>query len=339
MDYMAKRCKNRLKYGGDDNYHIFINSVEGIARIIHLADLSSEDCRIICSQSEGDRKKKNLEKLPDGFAIASTLDPVKLFNFYTSTCFEGQDIYDENGRIFIVSEKYKDHTKMDITTTLVQICGRIRNSKYNTEINQYYATSKYKDVSFEEYMETVYRDLHSAENDAKEMNALYERLSQNASEFIKTYANKNPYLTIKDGKLAADENAANVEIVNYGVVNGQYATQCNMNEALVAAGLVVNDTIPEQRPETATDSNPRSVARCPFKDVFEEYCTLRDGAIKYDLTFRANQIEREKPLVKEAYEKLGPNKVRELRYHQGNIKREIIKVGHNELNDKIFLLA
>ena len=212
---MAQRCKNRLKYGGDDNYHIFINSVEGIARIIRIADLSPEGCRIICSQSEGDRKKKNLEKLPDGFAIASTLDPVKRFNFYTSTCFEGQDIYDENGRIFIVSEKYKDHTKMDITTTLVQICGRIRNSKYNTEINQYYATSKYKDVSFEEYMETVYRELHEAENDAKKMNALCEELSQNASGFIKTYAYKRPYLTIIDGKLAADPNAANVEIVNY----------------------------------------------------------------------------------------------------------------------------
>ena len=104
---------------------------------------------------------------------------------------------------------------MDITTTLVQICGRIRNSKYNTEINQYYATSKYKDVSFEEYMETVYRELHEAENDAKKMNALCEELSQNASGFIKTYAYKRPYLTIIDGKLAADPNAANVEIVNY----------------------------------------------------------------------------------------------------------------------------
>ena len=43
--------------------------------------------------------------------------------------------------------------------------------------------------------------------------------------------------------------------------------------------------------------------------------------------------------MKEAYEILGPNKVRELKYHQGNIKREIIKVSHNELSTKIFLLV
>lgn len=339
LDFMAQRCKKRLKYGGDDNYHVFINSVEGISRIIRLADLSPKDCRIICSQSEGERKKRNQEKLPDGFKIESTLDKVKLFNFYTSTCFEGQDIMDENGRIFIVSEKYKDYTKMDISTTLVQICGRIRDSKYNTEINQYYATSKYKDVSFEKFMETVYRDLHAAENDAKEMNAMLERLSQDASDFIKSYAYKKPYLTIIDGKLAADVNAANVEIVNYGVVNGQYATQCNMNNALKEAGLVVNETIPEERPEVHLGNVTRSIARCPFKDIFEEYCSLREGAIKYDLTLRANQIEREKPLVKEAYEKLGPNKVRELKYHQYNIKREIVTVSHNDLSTKIFLLV
>jgi hypothetical protein len=80
-----------------------------------------------------------------GFDIVdSTTDPKK-FNFYTSTCFEGQDIYDENGRTFIVSEPHKQHTMMDISTSFIQICGRIRNSKYNGEIIHIYATSYYKD--------------------------------------------------------------------------------------------------------------------------------------------------------------------------------------------------
>ncbi len=335
---MAQLCKNRVKYGGDDHYHIFINSVGGIARIIHLAGLQPEDCRIVCSQSNGDRKAKNQEKLPPDFTIATTLAPVRTFNFYTATCFEGQDIYDENGRIFIVSEKYKDCTKVDILTTLVQICGRVRDSKYNTEINQYYATSKYKDVSFEEYQEAVYRDLMTAEMDARELNAMLGKLSQVTCDAIKSLAYKRPYLTIIDDRLAADHNAANVDIVNYNIVNGQYATQCNMNKALAEAGLIVENTIPEQQPEFDTVNNTRSIARQSFKEIFEEYCGLREGAIRYDLTFRANQIEKEKPLVKDVYEKLGPEKVREMNYHQSNLKRELVKVAHDTLNNKLFLL-
>lgn len=142
---MARICKGRVKHGGKDNYHIFLNSVQGISRIIRLAGLMPEDCRIVCSQSE-DSRNRNQNKLPLGFTIGSTTDPVKLFNFYTSTCFEGQDIFDENGRTFIVSEKYRDYTKMDIQTSLLQICGRIRDSKYRTEITQLYSFSKYKDL-------------------------------------------------------------------------------------------------------------------------------------------------------------------------------------------------
>ena len=123
---MARLCKSRANKGGEDNYHIFLNSVEGISRIAKLGGLKPEDCRIVCSQSD-DSKEKNQKKLGE-FKIQTTKDPVKTFNFYTSTCFEGQDIFDKVGRTFIVSEPNKDHTKMDVMTSLLQICGRIRDS-------------------------------------------------------------------------------------------------------------------------------------------------------------------------------------------------------------------
>ena len=54
--------------------------------------------------------------------------------------------------------------------------------------------------------------------------------------------------------------------------------------------------------------------------------------------FRRACIESEKPLVKEAYEVLGADKVREMKYHQSNIKRELTKRMHETLETKIFLL-
>ena len=330
--YMARLCKARAKKGDDDNYHIFLNSVEGISRIVRLAGLRPEQCRIVCSQSENS-KDKNQEKLGE-FKIETANDPVKMFNFYTSTCFEGQDIFDENGRTFIVSEPYKNHTKMDVMTSLLQICGRIRDSKYRTEINQIYSESEYKDVSLEEYKASIQKNIEDADHDAELLN----KLTQGCQAIIKGYVNKAPYLGIVDGKIVVDHNLANLEIVNYGIVNGQYASQCNMNLSLAQAGLnVTNDTEAFKADEELEDIS--SIERTPFKEIFEEYAKLRANDGMYNLNcFRKSRIEIEKPLVKEAYDILGVEKVREMNYHQSNIKRELIKRKHETKDTKVFLM-
>ena len=332
---MARICKSRAENGGDDNYHIFNNSVEGIAKMVRLAGLLPEDCRIVCSQNTSKRSKKsNQEKLGE-YIIQTTLDPVKPFNFYTSTCFEGQDIFDKNGRIFIVSEPYKDHTKVDIMTTLPQICGRIRDSRYNTEINQFYAESPYKDVTLDEYKESIKIQVKEAERDAELLN----QTSDNCKELLKGYVNKAPYLDVVENKIVVDENLANLEIVNYGIVNGQYAMQCNMNASLAEAGFNVTNDLSAYNPSTEL-KNLVSVEKTPFKEIFEEYASIRDNNGLYNLNcFRRSQIEIEKPLVKEAYEVLGADKVREMNYHQSNIKRELLKREHETLDTKVFLLV
>ena len=329
---MARLCKARANKGGDDNYHIFLNSVEGISRIVRLAGLKPEQCRIVCSQSDNS-KEKNQEKLGE-YKIETANDPVKMFNFYTSTCFEGQDIFDENGRTFIVSESYKNHTKMDVMTSLLQICGRIRDSKYKTEINQVYSESRYKDVSLEEFKASIQKNIEDADHDVELLN----NLTQGGKEIIKGYINKAPYLGIVDGKIVVDHNLANFEIVNYGIVNGQYASQCNMNMSLTKAGLnVINDTEAFKADEELEEI--ASIEKTPFKEIFEEYANLRSNNGLYNLNcFRRSRIEIEKPLVKEAYDILGLEKVREMNYHQSNIKRELTKRIHETLDTKIFLM-
>ncbi len=331
---MARQCKARVKHGGDDHFHIFLNSVQGISRIIRLAGLLPEDCRIVCSQSE-DSRQRNQEKLPPGFSIGSTIDPVKLFNFYTSTCFEGQDIFDEDGRVFIVSEKYKDQTKMDIQTSLLQICGRIRDSKYKTEINQLFGTSKYKDVSREEFMANLDKAVAIAEQNAK---AYDQTVGAERERLIKDHLPKSPYIGVDgDGRIVLDRNLANYEIVNYNIVNGIYRSQVNMVSELKKAGLNVIASREEDAPDEELEEL-KSIERTPFKDIFEEYCKLKERSGLYDLSFRESRIALEKPLVVEAYKKLGPEKVREMNYHVSNIKRELVKVKHETLDTKIFLL-
>lgn len=331
---MARQCKARVKYGGSDHFHIFLNSVNGISKIIGYAGLNPEDCRIVCSQSE-DARDRNQEKLPPGFTIGSTIDPVKLFNFYTSTCFEGQDILDENGRIFIVSEKYKNHTKLDIQTSLLQICGRIRDSKYRLEINQLYGTSRYMDVTREEFMASLDAEVAAAEINAK---AYDQTVGAERERLIKNHLPKSHFIGVDgDGKIVLDKTFANIEIVNYNIVNGIYRSQVNMVSALKNAGLNVATSTEEDAPDEELEEL-KSIERTPFKDIFEEYCKLKERTGLYDLSFRESRIALEKPLVVEAYNKLGPEKVREMKYHVSNIKRELVKVKHETLDTKVFLL-
>ena len=98
---MAELCKERLTRDDDTHFHVFLNSVDDISAIISGANLTPDNTKVVCSKSETSRQK-NEEKLPKGFSIGNAGDDPKLFNFYTSTCFEGQDIFDKNGMIYIV---------------------------------------------------------------------------------------------------------------------------------------------------------------------------------------------------------------------------------------------
>lgn len=98
---------------------------------------------------------------------------MKKVNFYTSTAFEGCDIYDEQGRIYIVSDATKSQTLLDISTLFVQICGRIRDSIYNREITHLFSTTRYsEDLTLEEFTQRTKETLALAVKRQDDINAV-----------------------------------------------------------------------------------------------------------------------------------------------------------------------
>ena len=77
-------------------------------------------------------------------------------------------------------------------------------------------------------------------------------------------------------------------------------------------------------------SEPRMAAvlsqRAKFQDLFERYCEIRENEpeICFSPSIERQMIETKNPLVREAYEKIGAAEVREMKYHQSNIKRRLI---------------
>ncbi len=319
-------CRGRISNGGDSNYHIFLNSVKGIASIVRRADLKPENVRIICSLNSS---SGNQYKLPDGFEISDTSKPVKEINFYTSTCFEGQDIYDENGRIFIVSDPNNSNTKLDISTSIIQIIGRIRNSKYANQAIQLYSDAmQVKDESYEDFADRLNTKIQQSKN-----NAHYFNMLEGAErEFIfKNIENMNRYLMIENGEIIVDETMKNLDLYHYFLINNIYGSQSNIEQAYKDNNFIIGDCrkfILIQKKDNKMPS-PKDT----FKVAFTKYIKLKKQESSQD--WEIERIEHNKPLVKKAYEILGEETVKGLNYSTTKINREIIKVENRRYDREI----
>ena len=175
------------------------------------ADLKPEQVRIVCADDP-----KNIQKLGADYKIERPSDPVKKINIYTSTAFEGCDIYDKVGRTYIVSDANKAHTLLDISTMFVQICGRIRDSIYKSDIMHIFSTTRYsEDLTLEEYAERTRTTLGKAVKLADDTNAVPDDSRETLLSSIK-YLNEK-YVTIEDNRLIVDRNLANIDIVNFKI--------------------------------------------------------------------------------------------------------------------------
>ena len=108
-----------------EELYIFINSVTSIKQIADTLKLNPDDVKICCA----DRIRNN--KLLGEYQIESASSPNKKINFFTKKCFQGCNLFTNNGLIIVASDAYRTQTLVDISTTMEQIAGRIRiNDEY-----------------------------------------------------------------------------------------------------------------------------------------------------------------------------------------------------------------
>lgn len=234
---VSQVCQNTLARQ-TYNAHIFINSVTTIAQVIRQAQLKSEQVRIVCSTS-GEADRKNREKLGPLFPISSTKDPVRKINFYTSTSFEGCDIYDPVGRTFIVSDGHAEHTLVDIPTTFRQVCGRLRDTRYSDQVVLIFSSSYTGNpVTVQEFAEQTWNSYRKAQNYCQLINRMseQERELHNSLHVSTTLLNDN-YIRERNGRLEVDRNRLNFEIVRFRLQNKVYTTRRNLRQELINNGI------------------------------------------------------------------------------------------------------
>lgn len=180
--------------------YIFMNSVTSIRQVCDTLDLQPEDVKICCANRIRNRK------LMDKYDISSVTSPNKRINFFTSKCFQGCNLFTNNGLIIVVSDANRESMVTDLTSDLVQIAGRLRdNNEYHNCFRNFlihiYSTKSdiMSDEEFEEMMDEKVKQANILISGNKKLNeeeskAMLDRLNLS-----------NDVVTIENNRLVYSE--------------------------------------------------------------------------------------------------------------------------------------
>ncbi len=325
------------------NCYFFLNSVRSIITIIQYlkkVGIGNEDIRIICSDRIENRYHYD-KGIGKAFRIESVTDAPKKINFITSKAFEGADIYDEQGVSYIISDGVKGHTKYDILTTIPQIIGRIRDTRYENQAHVIFSPSEYfSHTSEAEFSEFVMNKLSQARGYVR----LYEELTNPMiKDDLRDKAKSNPYLVINDEDcVEVNDTAWKAEMSNFAAMHTTYYVQrSRVGEIVQREGTqeqLINK-IPYTFKSTPCNSMVLSkleavelgAANMKFGEMCDLYQSLTPSPSGYGFILEEDQmklelIEKLNPLIPEAFKIIGYKKIRALKYNQKSIKAEILKL-------------
>ena len=124
-NFINEFLENGFNIGGVkvEQLFVFFNTVTGIEQIVSTLNISPKLVKISCANRI--RNKKILGE----YEIEPITNPNKKINFFTKKGFQGCNMFSNNALVVVVSDGYRDTTLVDISTTLEQIVGRLRENK------------------------------------------------------------------------------------------------------------------------------------------------------------------------------------------------------------------
>jgi hypothetical protein len=320
--------------------YFFVNSVTMAVRIAEKAGLTASETNFCLADNES-----NAEYLSKhGYKLGSVKDAdctSKQFHFLTSCSFEGVDIYSDRGLTFIVSNANNPNTLLDISTDIVQIAGRIR-SKSNPLKGD--IVHIYKTKSFDDSEESKWeKELAEWIEDAKkcEANYYHEETARSTKKSLKDSVNRHlsastitdpvfQLMSINDkGDIFFDEYK--VVAMNYTrkVMQAVYRDGLRLHVAYENAGKFEFNGNQHYTSSKDLNISLEVVDKKPrFKDLCKEYVnTKRKSNLTEADELRLRIIENRFNIIREAYDKLGADKLGTLKYEEKNIIEALISYG------------
>lgn len=297
----------------------FINSVSDIASIMQYCELTNDEVKIVCADTDSNRSKLN------GYTISNSKADNKPVTFITSKSFEGADYFSETGASFVVSNSSKQQTLLDISTDIYQIAGRIRtesNPNRNTLIHIFNTTGKGKlnlDISYEEMVSLVNKKIKGT----KQLLELANNDEAAALAAEKVF-NDDYIIKDEDGKYSLNDTLIKLELFNYSINQEIYKNGISLTKAYNKTGAEVFETNPDNEIENQL---VKAGTKLTFKEAFLKYAEIKGNP--YDMT-DTSYLEKVQPLIVKAYSELGEKKVRELKYIKKNVEAALLNADEDK---------
>lgn len=290
----------------EGNAYFFVNSVSFVEDVREKIALGSKVCRVIYSKNN---------KMHYPFERGETTDAPKKINFLTSTTFEGCDIFDENGVTYIVSDKYRKHTLLDISTSVQQIIGRIRDSKYKGRVVHICNTDNRLMLDPFEFEQK----LQEAKAECLQHLPFLQNLPEETTDMITIDSVQCPFLIAQDHKFVYDDNLEQLMIYEYEV-RDQYLCKASIEASYtnIDADIHVVNWMKSLKDLGITTQKQKS-----FKEAVKECreASERSNQEEDDMIARW-QVKY--PIIKDAIEKLGYEKIATCQYSQKAIKDKLL---------------
>lgn len=317
------------------NAHVFVNSLDVIISILRRVDYlkNIDKIRIVCGQNNDKNiskivsfiKKEVQKKEKEGFAIPNkdivddilegkvipissiNDDPIRV-NFYTATAFCGADIFDQKAQIYVVSTQSRKQTFYDISTTFLQIIGRVRDSK-NPKIIYYYDNNPYQDKDKKEFLKD-YKDKMELQASLLALPESQLRVleKQGATElnYITRRVDRHGNVTFVDDELLRFKDK-----LNWEVLNDQLSTAANMAAAFTRNNMNVSDECFIKEEEEVTQRFQNPTKRGTFEEKITQYYNLRDKGAHGTDGAVVEMLEKQYPEYKDIYTLYTLDEIRE----------------------------
>lgn len=254
--------------------------------------------------------------------ISSINSPVKKINFYTSTAFMGADVFDKDGQIYVISDDSKPYTMVDVSTSLIQIIGRIRDYQ-SDKIIYIYSQNRY--ISEEKCKAQFLLDQQEREKNRNDFMELFEKNPNLAKKFPQDVRESQCYLTYdeENDTFLYDKYLQWNDERNFNIIHQK---QGAINSAIISEkhDVVIYDDGGTEIQPIEEQIKRKNNKRTTFQALFNRYIQLKDsGTLFPDLPNRISYLETYEPLLYDAYTLLGVSRVRELQYKRREIEREV----------------
>lgn len=317
MASALKMIKAFLSGEIEGNAYFFVNSVKAIRVLIKKAGLTEKECRAIYSKSN---------PMNVGVPNSDVDSAPKKINFLTSTVFEGCDIFDKDGVTIILSDHYFKNSLLDISTSVQQIAGRIRDSRYIGRIYHLFRYNRYYgELSTMDYEKFIAEETERNKRLAEEYNSLDEEARRSIKELDLQYIEKGD-----DNKFHFDPNRPKIDLFNFKVSH-IYSSNVTVSEEYRHLGIDTETSTDRLTLENLDIAGGAGIDKS-FKEVIQEIRNT-DSSLLRNLKMREARLIY--PFLSDAIHKLGFERIESLKYSQRAVQDELNLISDNSIDFKV----